>query len=82
RDEIRDWYNGYNWTGQAVYNPFDVLLLFRKRQFRSYWFETGTPTFLVETLAQRQVHRPAPAVTGGPGLDPITCSEILRDLQG
>ncbi|MCL2422732.1 MAG: ATP-binding protein, partial [Micrococcales bacterium] len=58
RDEIRDWYNGYNWTGQAVYNPFDVLLLFRKRQFRSYWFETGTPTFLIETLAQRQVYLP------------------------
>ncbi|MEY4980618.1 MAG: hypothetical protein RLZZ352_2888, partial [Pseudomonadota bacterium] len=29
RDEIRRWYNGYNWLGQGVYNPFDVLLLFR-----------------------------------------------------
>jgi hypothetical protein len=28
RDQIRAWYNGYNWTGEAVYNPFDVLLLF------------------------------------------------------
>ena len=28
REEIRRWYNGYNWTGQSVYNPFDLLLLF------------------------------------------------------
>ena len=33
RQQIRDWYNGYNWTGEAVYNPFD-LLLFEERQFR------------------------------------------------
>lgn len=34
RQQIRDRYNGYNWTGEAVYNPFDLLLLFLKRQFR------------------------------------------------
>ena len=31
RDEIRRWYNGYNWTGTSVYNPFDLLLLFDAR---------------------------------------------------
>ena len=55
REQIREWYNGYNWTGEAVYNPFDLLLLFDKRQFRPYWFETGTPTFLVDVLTQRGV---------------------------
>jgi len=45
RDEIRRWYNGYNWTGESVYNPFDVLLLFDTRLFKPHWFETGTPTF-------------------------------------
>jgi hypothetical protein len=50
RQEIRDWYNGYNWTGESVYNPFDLLLLFEEREFRPYWFETGTPTFLIEWL--------------------------------
>ncbi len=53
RDEIRRWYNGYNWRGESVYNPFDVLLLLRKRQFMPYWFETGTPTFLVKLLTER-----------------------------
>ena len=56
RDEIGTWYNGYNWLGEEkVYNPFDVLLLFRNREFGAYWFETGTPTFLVETLFKRRI---------------------------
>ena len=56
RARIREWYNGYNWLGdERVYNPFDILLLFRRRLFESHWFETGTPTFLVDTLFQRRV---------------------------
>ena len=56
REEIRRWYNGYNWLGEEqVYNPFDVLLLFDRRQFGAYWFETGTPTFLLETLLARGI---------------------------
>ncbi|MDE2828893.1 MAG: ATP-binding protein [Gemmatimonadota bacterium] len=56
REEIRDWYNGYSWRGQEkVYNPFDILLLFDSREFGAYWFETGTPTFLIETLFKRCV---------------------------
>ncbi|MFW9609301.1 MAG: AAA family ATPase, partial [Aquaspirillum sp.] len=58
REQIREWYNGYNWLGESVYNPFDVLLLFQKRQFRAYWFETGTPTFLIDILRQRQAFTP------------------------
>ena len=56
REAIRDWYNGYSWLGaERVYNPFDILLLFRRRKFDAYWFETGTPTFLVETLFERRM---------------------------
>ena len=56
RDRIREWYNGYHWLGEdRVYNPFDILLLFRNRKFGAWWFETGTPTFLVETLFRRRV---------------------------
>ncbi len=55
REEIRDWYNGYNWRGEGVYNPFDILQLFKRREFKNYWFETGTPTFLINLLLQRQV---------------------------
>ena len=56
REQLRDWYNGYRWRGdEKVYNPFDILLLFDSREFKAYWFETGTPTFLVETLFKRRV---------------------------
>ena len=59
RGEIRRWYNGYNWLGaEKVYNPFDILLLFELRKFRAHWFETGTPTFLIETLLRRGVASP------------------------
>lgn len=58
RDEIRRWYNGYGWLGERVYNPFDVLLLFQERLFRAWWFETGTPTFLIELLAKRHTFTP------------------------
>ena len=56
RERIRDWYNGYHWLGEEkVYNPFDILLLLRRRRFGAYWFETGTPAFLVETLFERRI---------------------------
>lgn len=48
----------YHWTGEAVYNPFDLLLLFDKRQFRPWWFETGTPSFLINLLAERGFFTP------------------------
>jgi hypothetical protein len=58
REEIRKWYNGYRWGQTTVYNPFDVLLLFQSREFRAWWFETGTPTFLVEWLKARNFFTP------------------------
>ena len=43
---------------ERVYNPFGILQLFRNRRFRPYWFETGTPSFLIETLIEKQVRIP------------------------
>ena len=49
REQVREWYNGYHWEGgERVYNPFDILLLLDRREYRAWWFETGTPTFLGE----------------------------------
>ena len=56
RERIRAWYNGYSWGGEErVYNPFDVLLLLDHRQFKNWWFETGSPTFLVDLLLDKGV---------------------------
>ena len=38
----------------GIYNPFSVLSTFRKNSFDNYWFETGTPTYLVELLKKSE----------------------------
>ena len=56
RDEIRAWYAGYRWRGEEpVYNPYDVLLLLDSREFRPWWFETGSPEFLFRLLMEQSV---------------------------
>ncbi len=51
-DVLREWYNGYRFHKLAatVYNPVSVMKCFDTQEIRNYWFETGTPTFLVDLL--------------------------------
>ena len=58
KEKVKEWYNGYNWLGERVYNPFDILLLFDKKMFKPYWFETGTPTFLIKMFMKNQYYIP------------------------
>jgi hypothetical protein len=55
--ELREWYNGYRFhpEAEAVYNPVSVMKCFDTREFKNYWFETGTPTFLVDLLRRAPV---------------------------
>lgn len=50
--ELKDCYDGYHFVEDSIgiYNPFSLLNTFYKMKFGSYWFETGTPTYLVELL--------------------------------
>jgi hypothetical protein len=50
--KIKFWYNGYRFSKaeNKVYNPFSCLLLFEKKEFMNYCFETGTPTYLIELI--------------------------------
>ncbi|WP_199659158.1 ATP-binding protein [Parabacteroides sp. AF48-14] len=49
---LKENYDGYHFTEDSIgiYNPFSLLNTFAKRKFGNYWFETGTPTYLVELL--------------------------------
>ena len=53
---IRDWYDGYSFTREPreskneMYNPFSVLNFLQKKDFSNYWFESGTPTFLINLI--------------------------------
>ncbi len=58
-DELKRWYNGYNFLGEGVYNPFDILLFFsRDKIYSHYWFETGSPSFLIELLREQNYYLP------------------------
>lgn len=59
-DKIKRWYNGYSWNGvDRVYNPTSLLYLFEEKKFGTFWFSTGTPTFLIETIRKYQYEIPS-----------------------
>ena len=51
-DYLKAYYDGYHFTHHSIgmYNPFSLLNTFKYKEFGSYWFETGTPTYLVKLL--------------------------------
>jgi hypothetical protein len=51
-EELRVWYNGYRFhpAAETVYNPVSLMKCFANLEFKNYWFETGTPSFLVKLL--------------------------------
>ena len=50
--ELKECYDGYHFTHNSIgiYNPFSLLNAFKRKEFGNYWFETGTPTYLVRLL--------------------------------
>jgi hypothetical protein len=52
--KLKYWYNGYAWheNAERVYNPFSILKFMDGRDFRNYWFQTGTPTWLVKHMKE------------------------------
>ncbi|WP_029951855.1 ATP-binding protein [Hippea sp. KM1] len=56
---VKRWYNGYNYFGKPLYNPFDILLFLSKNhEFRNYWWQTGNPSFLIEKLKEENHYIP------------------------
>ncbi len=52
-NDIKLWYNGYSWDGKTtIYNPFCILLFFANQDFQSFWFQSGTPTFVVKKVLE------------------------------
>ncbi len=58
-EKLKEWYNGYSFLGESVYNPYDILLFISEQQlYRSYWFETGSPSFLLKLFKQKRYFLP------------------------
>ncbi len=82
--EVKNWYNGYSWLGQHVYNPFDILLYLDSKVFQSFWFETGTPAFLIKLLRKGRYFIPelqnmvaGEEIVGSFDVDNITVEALL-----
>ena len=57
---MRNYYDGYKFTakGSRLYNPFSVLRALKAKEIDPYWFETGSPTFLVSRVKARGTYPP------------------------
>jgi hypothetical protein len=57
-EKMREWYNGYRFHASAnkVYNPVSVNLFFNEKEFKNFWFTTGTPSFLVNLLKKEGIY--------------------------
>ena len=66
---LKQWYDGYLFhpAGEGMYNPFSLLSALVKKEIKSYWFSTGTPTFLVNFL--KEAHYYIPDLDGKVELD-------------
>ncbi len=52
--KLKEYYNGYSWDGKSfVYNPISIMNFFLHKEFNSFWFATGTPTFLAKMARMR-----------------------------
>ena len=66
---LKQWYDGYLFhpAGEGMYNPYSILNAFDDKELKSYWFGTGTPTFLVNFL--KEAHYYIPDLDGNVELD-------------
>ena len=55
---LKNWYDGYNFRGNDLYNPYDLLMFLWEKEYKAYWFKTGTPTFLLELIKKRKFYIP------------------------
>ena len=56
-EALKRQYDGYHftWPSPDIFNPFSLLNAFQDKMLKSYWFESGTPTFLIEKLKEFNV---------------------------
>lgn len=71
--KLKSFYDGYRFCADStgIYNPFSLLKALKRKEFGKYWFETGTPTFLVEMMLHANY-----------ALENIESEEATADLLG
>jgi hypothetical protein len=58
---LREWYNGHRFTEKdlLVYNPFSIINVLSEKRFKNFWFESATPSFLVNLINEKNISIPA-----------------------
>ena len=57
--KIKEWYNGYNFLKDDLYNPFDILqFIDNELMYDNYWFRSATPTFLIKLIEKNNYFLP------------------------
>lgn len=56
RQQLKERYDGYHFSGKSadIYNPFSLLKAFAQKELNDYWFESGTPTYLIHQMQRFQ----------------------------
>ncbi len=58
-EKLKEWYNGYNFLKDKVYNPYNILLFIQNEyKYKNYWFESGTPAFLIKLIKENNYFLP------------------------
>jgi hypothetical protein len=74
---MKIWYNGFSWDGiNKVYNPFGTLNFLDVKQFRNFWFATGSPRFLVDKMRTEVLYNVENTVVDSITLDKFDLDNI------
>jgi len=58
---IKHWYDGYSWDGvNTIYNPFSIVHFFNRLEFQNSWYQSGTPTLLIDLIMQKAYQGESP----------------------
>ncbi len=58
---VKHWYDGYSWDGvNTIYNPFSIVHFFNRLEFQNFWYQSGTPTMLINLIMQKAYEGESP----------------------
>lgn len=75
--KLKEMYDGYHFTSdsEGIYNPFSLFNALKNKSFGNYWFETGTPTYLVELLKRNRYNLKDMTET-------VSSADVLNSIYG
>lgn len=83
-EEVRSWYNGYNFGGHVIYNPWSILHYINEGLLKPYWVNTASSD-LIEALALKRglgLSEKSSALLNGGTIDvPVDSNIVLRDIE-